>query len=68
MRVLCYLRMEIDPDRIDAYEEDLEEMIRLARKTPGFRGWKSSGGKSGVTAKASSVAVTPGCTECVTNF
>jgi hypothetical protein len=31
MRVLSYLRMEIDPDRIDAYEEDLEEMIRLAR-------------------------------------
>ena len=36
MRVLSYLRMEIDPDRIDAYEEDLEEMIRLARKTPGL--------------------------------
>jgi len=38
MRVLSYLRMEIDPDRIDAYEEDLEEMIRLARKTPGLLG------------------------------
>ena len=38
MRVLSYLRMEINPDRIDAYEEDLEEMLRLARKTPGFLG------------------------------
>jgi heme-degrading monooxygenase HmoA len=36
MRVLSYLRMEIDPDRIDAYEEDLEEMMQLARETPGF--------------------------------
>jgi hypothetical protein len=31
MRVLSYLRMEIDPDQIEAYEEDLEEMIRMAR-------------------------------------
>jgi heme-degrading monooxygenase HmoA len=38
MRVLSYLRMEIDPDQTDAYEEDLEEMIRMARKTPGFLG------------------------------
>ncbi len=38
MRVLSYLRMEIDPDRIDAYEVDLEEMIRLVRRTPGFLG------------------------------
>ena len=30
MRVLSYLRMEIDPDQIEAYEEDLEEMIRMA--------------------------------------
>ena len=38
MRVLSYLRMEIDPDQIEAYEEDLEEMIRMARETPGFLG------------------------------
>jgi hypothetical protein len=38
MRVLSYLRMEIDPIRIDAYEEDLDEMIRLVRKTPGSLG------------------------------
>ena len=36
--MLSYLRMKIDPDRIDAYEEDLEEMIRLARRMPGFLG------------------------------
>jgi len=41
MRVLSYLRMEINPDQIDAYEEDLEEMIRLARKTPGLLGVES---------------------------
>jgi quinol monooxygenase YgiN len=38
MRVLSYLRMEIDPDQIEAYEEDLEEMIRMARETPGILG------------------------------
>jgi heme-degrading monooxygenase HmoA len=38
MRVLSYLRMEINSDQIEAYEEDLEEMIRMARKTPGFLG------------------------------
>jgi Antibiotic biosynthesis monooxygenase len=38
MRVLSYLRMEIDPDQIEAYEEDLEEMIRMAGETPGFLG------------------------------
>jgi heme-degrading monooxygenase HmoA len=38
MRVLSYLRMEIDPDQIEAYEEDLEEMIGMARETPGFLG------------------------------
>ena len=38
MRVLSYLRMEIDPDQIEAYEEDLEEMIRMARETQGFLG------------------------------
>jgi hypothetical protein len=37
MRVLSYLRMEIDPDQIEAYEEDLEEMIRMAGETPGPR-------------------------------
>ena len=41
MRVLSYLRMEIDPDQIDAYEEHLEEMIRLARKTPSLLGVES---------------------------
>jgi heme-degrading monooxygenase HmoA len=38
MRVLSYLRMEIDPDQIEAYEEDLEEMIGMAGETPGFLG------------------------------
>jgi heme-degrading monooxygenase HmoA len=38
MRVLSYLRMEIDPYQIEAYEEDLQEMIRMARETPGFLG------------------------------
>jgi quinol monooxygenase YgiN len=38
MRVLSYLRMEIDPDQMEAYEVDLEEMIQLARKTLGFLG------------------------------
>ena len=38
MRVLSYLRMEIDPDQIEAYENDLKEMIRMARRTPGFLG------------------------------
>jgi heme-degrading monooxygenase HmoA len=38
VRVLSYLQMEIDPGQIEAYEEDLEEMMRLARKTPGFLG------------------------------
>jgi heme-degrading monooxygenase HmoA len=38
MRVLSYLRMEINSDQIEAYEEDLEEMIRMARSTPGFLG------------------------------
>lgn len=38
MRVLSYLRMEIDHDQIEAYEEDLEEMMRLATKMPGFLG------------------------------
>jgi len=41
MRVLSYLRMEIDPVQIEAYEEDLEEMIRLAQKTPGLLGVES---------------------------
>lgn len=41
MRVLSYLRMEIDPGQIDAYEEDLEEMIQLARKTTGLLGVES---------------------------
>ncbi len=36
MRVLSYLRMEIDPDQIEAYENDLKEMIRMARRTPDF--------------------------------
>jgi hypothetical protein len=31
MRVLSYLRMEIDPDQIEAYEEDLEEILPGAR-------------------------------------
>jgi heme-degrading monooxygenase HmoA len=35
---MSYLRMEIDPDQIDAYENDLEEMMQRARKTPGFLG------------------------------
>jgi heme-degrading monooxygenase HmoA len=38
MRVLSYLRMEMDPGQIEAYEEDLREMIELARKAPGFLG------------------------------
>ena len=38
MRVLSYLRMEIDPYQLEAYEEDLEEMIRMARETPGLLG------------------------------
>jgi quinol monooxygenase YgiN len=38
MHVLSYLRMEIDRNRITAYEADLEEMMRLARKTPGLLG------------------------------
>ena len=38
MRVLSYLRMEINPDQIEDYEEDLEEMIWMARMTPGFLG------------------------------
>ena len=41
MRVLSYLRMEIDPVQIVAYDEDLEEMIRLAQKTPGLLGVES---------------------------
>jgi heme-degrading monooxygenase HmoA len=41
MRVLSYLRMEIDPGQIAAYEEDLEEMLQLARKTPGLLGAES---------------------------
>jgi heme-degrading monooxygenase HmoA len=41
MRVLRYLRMEIDPGQIAAYEEDLEEMLQLARKTPGLLGAES---------------------------
>jgi heme-degrading monooxygenase HmoA len=36
MRVLSYLRMEIDPDQIASYERDLEEMLRLAREMSGF--------------------------------
>jgi heme-degrading monooxygenase HmoA len=36
MRVLSYLRMEIDPDQIASYERDLEEMLLLARQMPGF--------------------------------
>jgi heme-degrading monooxygenase HmoA len=36
MRVLSYLRMEIDPDQMASYERDLEEMLRLARHMPGF--------------------------------
>jgi quinol monooxygenase YgiN len=36
IRVLSYLRMEIDPDQIEAHEEDLEERIQMARKTTGF--------------------------------
>ena len=36
MRVLSYLRMEIDPDQIASYQRDLEEMLRLARQMPGF--------------------------------
>lgn len=36
MRVLSYLRMEIDPDQTSSYEKDLEEMLRMARKMPGF--------------------------------
>ncbi len=38
MRELSYLRMEIDPYQLEAYEEDLEKMIRMARGTPGFLG------------------------------
>src|SRR5215216_3018586 len=38
MRVLSYLRMEIDPGQIEAYEEDLQEMVGLATNTPGFLG------------------------------
>ena len=38
MRVLSYLRMEIDPYQLEAYEKDLEEMIRMARETTGFLG------------------------------
>jgi hypothetical protein len=38
MRGLSYLRMEVDPSRIEDYEEDLEEMIWMARMTPGFLG------------------------------
>ncbi len=38
MRVLSYLRMEIDPYQIEAFEEDLEEMIWMAREMPGFLG------------------------------
>jgi heme-degrading monooxygenase HmoA len=38
MRVLSYLRMEIDPYQLEAYEEDLEEMVRMARETTGFLG------------------------------
>jgi heme-degrading monooxygenase HmoA len=36
MPVMSYLRMEIDPDQIEAHEEDLEERIQMARKTTGF--------------------------------
>jgi heme-degrading monooxygenase HmoA len=36
MRVLSYLRMEINADQIASYEQDLEEMLRLARQMPGF--------------------------------
>ncbi len=36
MRVLSYLRMEIDLDQIASYERDLEEMLRLARQMSGF--------------------------------
>jgi hypothetical protein len=32
MRVLSYLRMEIDPDQLASYERDLREMLRLARQ------------------------------------